>query len=221
MDKIRQFLSLLWTRVVVAKQQLVDFLLTASTYYGNTQFAKIDLRLLLTYRWNNPFQIARQYLEEHGANDLYTYGETPLTTMHLIAERAGIGKEDTVLELGCGRGRSCFWLREWIGCKVVGVEQVPTFVKIANEMKEYFQVDGVDFVEGDYTKVDWGNPTVVYLYASNLSEEEIEVLAQRIRKLPKGTKVISVSYPIPGIMVMRRFQLPFTWGDADIFVQIV
>lgn len=219
MNKFYQFCSLAWTRAVVTKQQFVDFLLTASTYYGNWRFAKIDLRLLMMYRWNNPYRISRKFLQERGDVDLYTYGETPLTTMHLISKKAGIEKTDTVLELGSGRGRDCFWLHEWLGCKVIGIEQIPTFVDIANEVKDYFHVDGVTFIQGDYLSVDWGQPTVIYLYGSNLDDATVKLIGQKIQKLPNSVKVISVSFPIPGMTILRRFQLPFTWGDADVYVQ--
>jgi hypothetical protein len=208
--------------LIVSKRQFVDFLMTSSTYYGNIRFAKIDLNLLFRYFWNNPFRISRKFLEEHGAvgNERYTYGETPLTSLNLIFLRAGVTNNDTVLELGCGRGRSCFWLHEWVGCKVIGIEQVSAFVDKANAVKDYFQVDGVTFLQGDYRTVDWGKPSVVYLYASNLSDKEIEALAVKLRTLPSGTKVISVSYPIPGMTVVRRFSAPFTWGDADVYIQL-
>ena len=220
MNKFFQLCSLLWTRAVVTKQQFVDFLMTSTTYYGNIKFAKIDLRLLLTYFWENPFRVSRAYLESTQAKDVYVYGETPLTTLQLICKRAGVTPMDTILELGCGRGRTCFWLREWLGCKVVGIDQVPEFIENANKIKDYFQLDsGIEFVQGDYLTADWGNPTVVYLYGSNLHETDIKLLANRMHKLPTGVKVISVSYPIPGMKLLRRFQAPFTWGDADVFVQ--
>ncbi len=41
--------------------------------------------------------------------------------MDVIARECGIQKEDVVFELGCGRGRTCFWLNTFIGCKVVGI----------------------------------------------------------------------------------------------------
>lgn len=219
MKKLMEFFVLVWTRLVVTKRQFVDFLLTSSTYYGNTRFAKIDLSLLQKYWWNNPFRIARRFLQERGDRELYTYGETPLTTLHLIATKARITKDDTVLELGCGRGRTVFWLHEWLGCKVVGIEQVSAFVAIANEVKESFHVTDVNFVEGDYLTADWGQPSVIYLYASNLDEATILLLAQKINRLPHAVKVISVSFSIPGMSVVRKFQMPFTWGDADVYIQ--
>jgi SAM-dependent methyltransferase len=211
-------LSLIFTRIAVAKQQFIEFLLAVTTYYKNTRFAKIDLYLLSRYWLRNPYRIARRYLQQRGDQDLYTYGETPLTTIHLIAVKAGISPDDTVLELGCGRGRTCFWLREWLGCRVVGIEQVPTFVETANQVKERFRVTGVDFVLGDYLQADWGTPTVIYLYASNLDEGTIALLAKKIASLKHPVRVISVSFPIPGLDVKRQFVLPFTWGDADVYV---
>ncbi len=221
MNQLKQYPSLLWTRLVVAKQNFIDFLLTATTYYFRWDFAKIDLFLLAKYFWKNPYRIASRYLQERGEDDVYTYGETPLTTMHLIVEKSGITKDDSVLELGCGRGRTCFWLREVIGCSVIGIEQVPIFVKIANEVKEKFHIERLEFLQGDYFTLDWGTPSVIYLYGSTLSDEEINTIAKKIKLLPSGTKVISVSFPIPGLMLSRRFQLPFTWGEADVYVQTV
>ncbi len=219
MNKFFQFCSLAWTRAVVSKQQFIDFLLTSTTYYGNWKFAKVDLRLLMLYFWKNPFRVSKSYLKSVNASDLYVYGETPLTTMQLICKKAGVTSADSVLELGCGRGRTCFWLREYLGCRVVGIDQVPEFIDHANEIKDYFHIDGLEFLKGDYLTAEWGNPSVIYLYASNLHTTDIILLSKKMRAMPKSTKVISVSFPIPGMIVLRRFQAAFTWGEADVYVQ--
>lgn len=219
MNKLTEFCSLAWTRAIVTKRQFVDFLMTSTTYYGNWKFAKIDLRLLMLYFWTNPFRVSRSYLEATKAPDLYVYGETPLTTLQLICKKAAVTEKDVVLELGCGRGRTSFWLHQWLGCKVTGIDHVPAFIENANAVKEVFHLEGIDFIEGDYLTADWGNPSVIYLYGSNLHETDIKLLSNRMKKLPKGVKVISVSFPIPGMVLLRRFQASFTWGDADVYVQ--
>lgn len=41
---------------------------------------------------------------------------------HIMASRAGIDTNATVLDIGCGNGNACTWLYENYGCKAVGID---------------------------------------------------------------------------------------------------
>ena len=65
---------------------------------------------------------------------------------------------------------------------------------------------------------------MIYLYGTCLREKQIKALCRRFEKLPKGTRVITVSYPLTdyteGYEVISCFSAPFTWGDTEVYLQI-
>lgn len=224
---VSEFFSLLWTNLTVQAHNCLEYLKIVFHYYSNLAFAKNDLALRLMYLFNNPFSISKRFLMNRGEEEIYAYGETPLTSMEKIAKEAQITKEDTVFELGCGRGRTCFWLQSFVGCKVVGIEYVPEFVKRAELIKKKLGIKNTEFRFEDMLETDFTGATVIYLYGTCLKDDFIEKLTQKFATLPPGTKIITVSYPLmdyskkPAFEVMKRFTVPYTWGDADVYVQLV
>lgn len=225
---LKEFFVLMGVNLLVSLRNLVEFVKVAFKYYGNVKFMKEDLSLRLMYFFHNPYRMNKRFLMMRGEKEIYTYGETPLTTLDFIAHEAQIGPQDRVIELGSGRGRNCFWLHSIIGCEVVGIEYVPEFVERANRIKERLGVSGVEFLLGDFMNPKGGFPvgTIYYLYGSCLSDSDIEKLAERLAKLPRGTKIITVSYPLteyilkPSFEVINHFTAPFTWGEADVYIQV-
>lgn len=207
-------------------RNLVEFGRVIMRYYCDISFLKIDTTLLMSYLFCNPFGISKQFLMHKEEKDVYTYGETPLTTLAVIAKSCQLLPQDVVFELGCGRGRTCFWLRHFIGCQVVGVDYVPTFIQKAQQVKEQFHVQGVSFRLEDLFQTDLQGATVIYLYGTCFSDHEIGHLIKRFSQLPEGVKIITVSYALRDIQpkapfpVLKQFAVPFTWGTADVYLQI-
>lgn len=224
---IREFLSLLWLNVRVTGRNAIEFFKVAARYYGNLSFLKADSALRLMYFFHNPFSISKRFLMRKGEKEVYAYGETPLTSLEIIADEAQIKPYDRVFELGSGRGRNCFWLNSWIGCSVVGIEFVPEFVERANRIKDRLNFKGIEFRLEDMCEADYSGATVLYLYGTCLDEGSIKKLVKKFSKLPVGTKIITVSYSLidyvekPFFEVMKRFIVPFTWGEADVYIHVV
>ncbi len=222
----KETLSLIGLNWKVKFRNFAEFMRVIFHYYPNTQFLKIDISLLLSYLFSNPFGVSKQFLMHKGEENVYTYGETPLTTLAVIAKHCQLTPHDVVFELGCGRGRTCFWLHQFIGCQVVGVEYVPTFIHKAQHIKERFQVQGVSFRLDDLFQTDLQGATVIYLYGTCFSDDEIRRLIQRFSQLPVGTKIITVSYALRDIQpeapfsILKQFAVPFTWGTADVYLQV-
>ncbi len=197
-------------------------------YYHNAKFRKADILLRSHYLLCNPYRVSRKFLQEQDKKEIYTYGETPLTSMEKIANNCGITQEDTVFEMGSGRGLACFWLSEYLGCQVVGIEFVPTFVKNANQVVERLHLQNVSFRCEDMITSDLSGATVVYLHATCLPEEDLILLKEKLAKLPPGTKIITVSYPLiedlnqtSPFQLMHIFRAPFTWGITEVYLQTV
>lgn len=226
-EAIKEYSALIAINLKVGSKSFIEYArVVCNYYYASSVFRNIDSTIVFSYLYKNPFKISKQFLLKTGADDIYTYGETPLTTLDHICSECRLSDRDTVFELGCGRGRTCFWLHEFIGCSVVGVDHVPQFIERANDVKGKFEVQGVEFRQGDLLTTSLTGATVVYLYGTCYSAAFIQQLADHLTSLPKGAKVITVSYslnefaPKAPFEVMRRFPAQFTWGEADVFLQI-
>lgn len=193
-------------------------------YYGKSQFRKADLLLLRQYLFRNPYKISKEFLVKKGEKEVYAYGETPLTTLDLIVRACHITPADTVFELGCGRGRGCFWLSCYLGCRTVGVEYIPEFVLKAKKVQQTLKIANLEFRLGDILEADYSGATVLYLYGTCYDDPFLKQLIKRFKKLPKGIKIISISYPLtdyaPHLFeVTKVFEAPFTWGVGHVYLQ--
>lgn len=225
MHKIFEIFSLLWISIIFKIKTLFEFIRVMLYYYPNKAFAKIDLSLLHAYLFSSPFLISKHFLMEKGEKDVYAYGETPLTSLDKIAKTCDIKKLDVVYELGCGRGRTCFWLNSFIGCKVIGVEYIPAFIQKAEDIKKRWNVAGVSFKQEDFLNTDLSDATVIYLFGTCLDEGSIRHLAERIMNLSQEIKIITVSYALnefldfPAFRLIKQFPASFPWGTTDVYLQ--
>lgn len=221
-----EFSKLFFLNLWVLKTNFIEYVKVVARYYPNLTFMKVDLALLGHYCLKSPFKISKQFLQKRGEKDVYAYGETPLTTFEYIVKQCGITKADTLFELGSGRGRTCFWLNCFVGSKAVGIEFIPEFVDKANRVKKQFGLTEVEFRSQDMFDTDFSGATVVYLYGTCLEEDSIRKLIAKLEKLPIGTKIITVSYPLTDYTkkslfeVMRAFPAKFTWGTADVYLHL-
>lgn len=224
-EALKEYYSLLWLNLLVKKRLIVEYLRVISRYYSNSLFRSADLSLLRRYLFQSPFTISKKFLRGKGDEDIYTYGETPLTTLDLISKECDISSADRVFELGCGRGRCCFWLRCMIGCKAVGIEYIPEFVAAANAVKKEKALQGVEFRLEDILEADYSGATLLYLYGTCYDELFLKKLIKRLSRLPPNTRIITVSYSLneftkePLFEVIKHFDAPFTWGNGEVYVQ--
>lgn len=225
-SKLKESLVLLTINIKVNIWTFFEYCRVVIKYYSDPTFFKIDTTLLLSYLFASPFRISKRFLLLKGEKEVYTYGETPLTSLEVIARECQLSVRDVVFELGCGRGRTCFWLNQFIGCAVIGIDYVPAFIKRALKVKRRFHVQRVFFRLEDLFQADLKGATVVYLYGTCFSAESIDLLMERFRELPEGTKIITVSYalteyrPEAPFRVLKQFSVPFTWGITDVYLQI-
>jgi len=217
-------LSALYFKVLFTN--LTEYIRVVVRYYSNPVFRKCDASLLLAYLFSNPFRVSKRFLQEKGVSEIYTYGETPLTTLDTISRLCGLSSRDVVVELGCGRGRTCFWLHFFIGCRVIGIEHVPAFIEKARKVKEKHRISGVEFRLEDLFQADLEGATVIYLYGSCFTSTEINRLIERFSRMPEGTKIITVSYaltdyqPFSPFVLIKQFSASFTWGNATVSLQV-
>lgn len=226
MKKKEQFLSLVTTHIKVVFYRFVEFLRVTVRYYPIGRFLVTDVLLALQYLFQNPYRISKQFMLMQGANNPYSYGETPLTTLDLITRECRLLAKDIVIELGCGTGRTVFWLSSFTGCETIGIDCLPLFIQKAERVKKLMGLTKVNFRQEDFLKSDLRSATVIYLYGTTLEDETIHQLIKKFSSLKKGAKVITISYPLTDysnpsfFKVEKKFQGSFPWGKADIYLNI-
>lgn len=200
---------------------LKDFFRTVFRYWRKGRFALVDATLLLSYFLKSPYRIAREF------NDSQPYGETPLVTMEAIAKAAEIGPHDVVYELGCGRGRTSFWLADWIGCKTIGIEYVPTFVDKAQKIAHFFGRDNPQFICEDILQASFSDATVIYFFGTAMQDADILRLIDRFKTLPSGVKIITISFALSEYSdeahfpLLKTLEVAFAWGTTTAYISNV
>lgn len=214
----------LWINFKATLFRLTEWVCVIFKYYRKLSFFAVDILLCLLYLFRNPHRISKAFMIERGEKDVYTYGETPVTTLERIVCECGVLSHDVVYELGVGSGRTIFWLNSFVHCKAVGVDLLPTFIERANKIKRWLRVEGVSFIEEDMLQTDLSDASVIYLYGTCLADPFIEKLTDRFKILKRGAKVISVSYPLTDycgdFKLEKSFLARYPWGVAEVFLNI-
>ena len=193
----------------------------------NKDFLRTEVRRRILFSGRTPWRLSRDFYAGRAVSDIHCFGETPLLTLARIQQRASIGADDEVLEVGAATGRNCFWLATVTGCRVVGLEHIPEFVNRANSIaSQTGNQQRIRFICGDMGKSLPGEPDIIYLYGSNLDDDLITRFARRCCEKGTGVKVITVSYPLtdylPGMYeLVDHFPAAFTWGVTTVYVQKV
>lgn len=195
-------------------------------YYQDHTFSRLDRALLTAYIFKNPYAISKSYLKKRNKTEIHTYGETPLMTYEKIAKEAELDPTDTFLELGSGRGRGALFLHHFFKCEVIGLERIPQFVKLSRYLAHKFDQRRVTFICADMLKRELPKATVIYLYGTALSDQEIALLVEKLKKLPKEVKIVSVSYPLAdydekAFQIEKIFPINFLWGETEAYIQTV
>lgn len=205
--------------------RLFEWLRVLLFYYTkNLYFVWTDFLFALLYLFKSPHRHSKQFQLKKGAKNPYTYGETPLTTLDRIAREGRIVSKDCVYELGCGSGRTCFWLAQFIGCRVFGIDYHPQFIQKANWIKNHVKELTIEFSLEDMFKTNLKRANVIYLYGTCLEDEEIQRLLLNFKQLAPKTRIITVSYPLTDFSeqgeyrILSTFKGRFPWGSAEIFI---
>ncbi len=174
-------------------------------FYHDLQFKALDQAIL---KGPNPYRL----------QEAFPYGETPLCSLKEIADRCGLQKEDRVVDLGCGRGRGAFFLSHHYGCQVQGIDMIKPFIQRAQDLTEEYQTEKVSFSRQDMRRFNFSQATFVFFYGTTFSDKFVQELSRALKALPKGSKIITVSYPLEGFELKDQFSVSFPWGSGEVYV---
>ena len=118
---------------------------------------------------------------------------TPNDVVSGMLRLAGVTKNDTVYDLGCGDGRIVITAAQKYGARGVGIDIDPDRVKeaSANTLKAKVS-DRVKIIRGDLFEADISPATVVTLYL--LTGLNLKLRPKLMKDLKPGTRVVSHAF---------------------------
>jgi hypothetical protein len=187
---------------------------TIGLYYPKSLcFSLFDLWLGITSCFYNPYHHCRKFKE--------VYGETPLSTLHRLVQFLPITKGDCWLELGSGRGKGAAWISQFVGCQTIGIEKSPLFSSLAKIICKLLRINNLSFYNQDMFQADFSKATFVYVYSTCIEEEKLLLLTEKMKNLPSGAHVITISSPLfasSHLQLTSSLSVSFPWGETQAFI---
>lgn len=121
------------------------------------------------------------------------YVPTPEVVVEAMLQVAGVTKNDTVYDLGCGDGRIPVTAAKKYGAKGVCFDIDPERIKEANENVAKNNVGHlVKVVQGDLFEQDLSGATVITLYL--LPSLNLKLMPKLMKELKPGTRIVSHAF---------------------------
>ena len=121
--------------------------------------------------------------------------ETPPDAVEAFLDICPLGKDDVLLDLGCGRGKVLLAAVKRYGCFGLGVDNDRELVDVARAARDDAGLtERIDIVYTDARRhrALYRGVTVAYMYLHGHDSQEM------IDKLPEGTIVITYQFEVPG-----------------------
>jgi hypothetical protein len=188
----------------------------------------IDIGLFLLYPLVSPYLVSRRYMNRIGSNEEMTFGETPLITLEKICQRAEIPANAVIFDLGCGWGRTTFFLHAHNRAHLtIGIDIVPKFISRAEKLRRWMRKESIVFLEADFRSINYKDADVIWLYGTCFKEDTIQELVERWEsQLKEGAIIITTSYSLVPytkgrIKLIDHDDFNFIWGNCGVFIHAV
>lgn len=158
-------------------------------YYDKTRF---DYRV----SWDNSENPAVHFgFYEEGAEK---HADALQNTNRHLAKVAGINSDDHVLDAGCGKGGSCFWLARNIGARATGITPVQSQISDCWTGVEKLNLqEQVDFVKADYCDMPFEDESFDVVWACESlchAPDKLLFYKEAYRVLKPGGRLVIAEY---------------------------
>ena len=153
------------------------------------------------------------------------YGEITTEGVHQLLQYLKLTDKDVFYDLGSGVGKMVtqVYLDTPVK-KSVGIELSPTRSKKAQSVKEKLQQQkkldpkrALEFRTEDIMHADISDATVIYLASTCFSDEYLKQITDRLAKLKKGLRVMSLRKlpPHKDFKEITQLTVPMTWSTGS------
>ena len=198
------------------------FIIEVINFYPNEKLRKVDIELFKKYAFRDQFTVAIEEGKDMfpDSKEELTYGEAIWKSIDKVLKYIEPKAGQKFYDLGCGTGRICFLAQIKYNLKVAGIELLPTFVDNARRIAHKFNIENINFIQADWLEYDLSDADIIYVAATCLENDTLLLLTQKLEDLNTGTHIISVSHQIKSnkIQLIKKMNLPFSWGKADVFI---
>lgn len=169
----------------VDREQFKDII----EYYDHTRF---DYRVA----WDNSETPAVHF----GFYDenVSKHSDALMNTNRVLANMVDIQAGEKILDAGCGRGGSCFWLARNKQAKVTGITPVQTQIdECLERAKELDLEKETDFVLADYCNTPFEDNSFDVVWACESlchADQKVDFYKEAFRVLKKGGRLIIAEY---------------------------
>lgn len=184
---------------------------------------QVEIRLQWAYALRLPAWFIYRERKALGLFDFndesFFYGETPYDVSLSICQHVGLGPDDTLFDLGCGRGKMVFASHLGCGCRAVGVDLLPTYIDNAQSIARALGLSAIRFEREDVLTIDLADATAIFINGFTFSENVAGGLRARISVLDDGVWWISVGRPWdhPRLHLHDTRLYAFSWGRAEVW----
>lgn len=169
----------------------VDLIGSIIRYYDHTHF---DYSSLWAHRSDPAFHYG--YYDEHCRHHRRAVANANATLAHFATVKQG----DRVLDAGCGRGGSCFWLAEKLGARPMGVNLVASQLDYARKEADRRGLSGqTEFQQADYTRTPFEAESFDVVWALESlchSSRKINFYSEANRLLRPGGRLVIAEYMV-------------------------
>ena len=146
----------------------------------------------------NIFTSVSDHSEEDDSN--YGYDPTPYVVLEEILKTDLLGKDDVLVDYGCGKGRLGFFFHNQTGCRVIGLDHSKRMVKKANKnLQNYGSSDEICFIHTkaeEYLPVENANRFYFFNpFSSKIFAKVLEKIQESYDKNPREI-IVSFSFII-------------------------
>lgn len=183
---------------------------------------RVDAALAASYLFKLPclfIPLDRRRLPSEDLGTSLLFGDTPWDTAATLCRRVDLRDDDVLFDLGCGRGKLVFYARLAHGCRGVGIDLLPTYIRIAERVRRWLRLEGVTFREQDAREVDLSEATVVIMNGPAFAPEVRAAMVDRVTAMRPGGRMISVGHPCihPRLIPRGGEEQRFSWGFERVY----
>jgi len=182
------------------------------------------LRLALGRAWlgHGPLGVIAREGRQAGMEEAdLVYGETLPGTACDLLRALEVGPQDTVVDLGCGRGVVPLVAGLVLGARAVGLDALPGYVQRASACARSLGLEQVRFLHADFRTAELPRGTVYFLAGTTLEPDSWTAVARNLaRSARPGSRAASLSQPLPGAEweALGSRRMAFSWGWGTVFL---